>query len=91
LVSIERKAVVYYVVIHVGLIGQNNQAGKSLLKTDFKEENSLATNVKLAVQILSKTMDSTTPSPDRIELSIMRRRLDGTVVHEMLPESMVRW
>jgi 20S proteasome subunit alpha 3 len=60
-----------------------------LLKTDYKEENGLAANVKLAVKILSKTMDSTTPSPDRIELSIMRRRTDGTVVHEMLPESLV--
>jgi len=71
------------------VIGQNNQAGKSLLKTDFKEDNALAANVKLGVKILSKTMDSTAPSPDRIELSIMRKRADGSVVHEMLPETLI--
>lgn len=71
------------------VIGQNNQAGKSILKTDYAESNSLSANIKLAAKILSKTMDSTTPSPDRIELSIMRRSATGTIVHELLPESEV--
>lgn len=71
------------------VIGQNNQAGKSILKTDYSETNPLNTNIKLAVKILSKTMDSTTPSPDRIELSVMRRAANGAVIHEVLPEQEV--
>ena len=42
--------------------GQNNQSGKSILKTDYTEENTLEKNKKLAVKILLKTMDATTPS-----------------------------
>lgn len=71
------------------VIGQNNQAGKSILKTDYAESNTLSANIKLAAKILSKTMDSTTPSPDRIELSVMRRTPTGAIVHELLPESEV--
>ena len=70
-------------------LGQNNQAGKSILKTDYAESNTLSANIKLAAKILSKTMDSTTPSPDRIELSVMRRTPTGAIVHELLPESEV--
>ena len=69
------------------VIGQNNQAGKSILKTDYKEEEemSITTNLKLAVKILLKTMDSATPSPDRIELSAMRKT-DNGVEHYLVPE-----
>lgn len=59
------------------MLGQNNQAGKSLLKTDFSPENDIARNLKLAVKILLKTMDSVTPSPDRIELSYLRKTTAG--------------
>ncbi len=60
------------------MIGQNNQAGKSILKTDFKENATLSANLKLAVKILLKTMDATTPSPERIELSEVKKIEDGT-------------
>lgn len=55
------------------VIGQNNQAGKSILKTDYAEKNSIDKNLKTAVKILIKTMDSTTPSPERIEISVLRK------------------
>mmetsp|Transcript_47364 Transcript_47364/g.96797 ORF Transcript_47364/g.96797 Transcript_47364/m.96797 type:complete len:260 (+) Transcript_47364:43-822(+) len=58
------------------VIGQNNQAGKSILKTDYKTENKVEDNLKVAVKILLKTMDSSTPSPERIELSTIRRNED---------------
>lgn len=72
------------------VIGQNNQAGKSLLKTDYKDNSSMAVNLKLAVKILLKTMDSAAPSPDRIELSSLVRDLDGEVVHKMIPDTQVQ-
>ena len=34
--------------------GQNNQSGKSILKTDYSEENGVEKNLKLAVKILLK-------------------------------------
>lgn len=73
------------------LLGQNNQAGKSLLKTDYSEENSLGKNVKLAVEILVKTMDATTPSPERIELMTMRLASDGSLVVENVGEKQVNF
>jgi hypothetical protein len=59
------------------------------LKTDYNENNTIEVNLKLAAKILVKTMDSTTPSPDRIELSIMKRNASGVVTLEMLSEQQV--
>lgn len=55
------------------VIGANNQAGKSLLKTDYDDvvmptvDEALA----LAVRVLNKTMDSTATSPEKMELFTM--------------------
>jgi hypothetical protein len=59
----------------VCLPGQNNQTGKGILKTDYKTEGgTLADNVKLAVKIIMKTMDSSAASAERIEVSVLRKR-----------------
>ena len=72
------------------VIGQNNQAGKSILKTDFKENASITDNLKLAIKIILKTMDSTTPTPERIELSRIVRGADGkSVSHVVLSDAEV--
>lgn len=74
------------------VIGQNNQAGKSILKTDYDETNNVDLNLKVAVKILLKTMDATAPSADRIELSTLR--LTGPdnkeVVHYTLKDEEVK-
>ena len=70
---------VYPAVRNCCFAGQNNQAGKSLLKTDYSAENDVAKNLKLAVKILLKTMASVTPSPDRIELSYLKKTETGVV------------
>ncbi len=70
-------------------LGQNNQAGKSILKTDYSVNNTIDNNLKLGVKILLKTMDSTTPSPDRIELSSMTKSADGSITHRILSEDEV--
>lgn len=47
-------------------------------------------HLKLAVKILLKTMDATTPSADRLEISFMRLAEDGkTVVYTTLSEKEV--
>ena len=72
------------------VIGQNNQAGKSLLKTDYKEESTVDASVKLAVQILLKTMDASSPSAEKIELSTMKRESNGKITHVVLPDVAVQ-
>merc|ERR1712070_357270 len=49
-------------------IGQNNQAGRGLLKTDYEEGLDTAAATKLAVKVLVKSMDATTASPDKIDI-----------------------
>lgn len=48
-------------------------------------------NLKVAVKILLKTMDSATPSPERIELSTLKRAEDGQMVHYTLSDAEVRY
>jgi 20S proteasome subunit alpha 3 len=52
------------------VIGANNQAGKSLLKTEYNPEEipSIEEALRLAVKVLNKTMDGTTASADKMEL-----------------------
>lgn len=72
------------------VIGQNNQAGKSILKTDYKEDSSINDNLKLSVKILLKTLDSAAPSPERIELSVLKHAENGKIVHTTLSDDEVK-
>jgi len=60
-------------------IGANSQAAQSILKQDYKEEVTLDDALLLAVKVLSKTMDTTTVSPDRLEFATLSRKGDKTV------------
>eukprot|EP00475_Leptophrys_vorax_P009182 TRINITY_DN1605_c0_g1_i3.p1 TRINITY_DN1605_c0_g1~~TRINITY_DN1605_c0_g1_i3.p1 ORF type:complete len:219 (-),score=64.89 TRINITY_DN1605_c0_g1_i3:48-704(-) len=47
-------------------IGANNQAAQSILKSDYKiGETTLEDALLLAVKVLGKTMDTSTPTPDK--------------------------
>jgi 20S proteasome subunit alpha 3 len=60
------------------------------LKTDFVENNSIEENLKLSVRILAKTLDSSAPTPDRVELSVMRRdEATGRIIHTVLSDEEV--
>uniref|UniRef100_A0A7S1WYT3 Proteasome subunit alpha type n=1 Tax=Tetraselmis chuii TaxID=63592 RepID=A0A7S1WYT3_9CHLO len=50
-------------------VGANNQAAQNILKQDYKEECTMEEARKLVIKVLSKTMDSTTLTPDKLELS----------------------
>jgi 20S proteasome subunit alpha 3 len=80
------------------VIGANNQAGKSLLKSEYKtgeegEESApdMQEALKLAVKVLNKTMDGTTvgAAAEKMELYTMRVE-DGAVVHHILTKSEVQ-
>jgi 20S proteasome subunit alpha 3 len=74
------------------VIGANNQAGKSLLKTEYKtgEEGDesipdVKEALKLAVKVLNKTMDGTTAAAaaEKMELYCMTLE-NGACVHKIL-------
>lgn len=66
------------------VIGANNQAGKSLLKTDYKEEGTVQDALQLAVKVLNKTMDGTSASADKMELFTMTLNDENECVHHIL-------
>lgn len=52
-------------------IGNNNSTAQTVLKQDYKEDISLKDAVELAIKVLSKTMDSSTLSPEKIEFATL--------------------
>jgi len=77
------------------VIGANNQAGKSLLKSEYKigDENDEEEKIpdvqealKLAVKVLNKTMDGTTAAAaaEKMELYTMTKDESGVCVHHIL-------
>lgn len=71
------------------VIGANNQAGKSLLKTDYNPEEIPTTDeaLRLAVKVLNKTMDGTAASAEKMELFKMTLGADGGCVHHILTQA----
>jgi len=74
------------------VIGANNQAGKSLLKSEYKigdEEESIPDvqeALKLAVKVLNKTMDGTSAAAaaEKMELYTMTMDENGGCIHHIL-------
>jgi len=54
-------------------IGQNNASAQSILRSDWKPEFKIKDSVKLAIKIMSKTMDSTTLTADKLDFSTLTR------------------
>jgi len=64
-------------------IGANHQAAQSILKTEYKEEASIEEQTLLAIKVLSKTMDTTTPTVNKIEIATITRE-DGEVKYRVM-------
>jgi 20S proteasome subunit alpha 3 len=71
------------------VIGANNQAGKSLLKTDYNADEIPTTEeaLRLAVKVLNKTMDGTAASAEKMELFQMTLGENGECVHHILTQA----
>ncbi|CUV05404.1 unnamed protein product [Cryptosporidium hominis] len=52
-------------------IGQNNQTATSLLKQEWNEDLTLEQGLHLVAKVLTKTMDTTSPTADKFEFSIL--------------------
>jgi 20S proteasome subunit alpha 3 len=72
------------------VIGQNNQPGRSLLKEEYEPETAtLDSCTKLAMKVLLKTMDTTAPSAEKFEFSVLRFNEHNELVQQSLEESKV--
>jgi len=67
-------------------IGQNNPAANSILKSEWKEDFMIKDALNLAVKVLSKTMDSTTLSADKLDLATLTRTSSGKVIFKTLAD-----
>ncbi len=70
-------------------IGNNSSAAVSQLKQEYKEgETSLDEALDLSIKVLSKTLDMTKLTPDKIEIAVLTRQ-DGQTVIKILPAAEV--
>lgn len=64
-------------------VGANNASAQSLLKQDYDENCNLKQACELAVRTLSKTMDSTKLSSEKIEFATVGKTPNGTIYHHL--------
>eukprot|EP00736_Rhodelphis_marinus_P006949 Rmarinus@m.29290 len=67
-------------------IGSNSQAAQSILKQDYKDELSLDEALALTVKVLSKTMDATSLTPEKVEFSTLSMK-NGKVKYHILTDA----
>jgi 20S proteasome subunit alpha 3 len=65
-------------------IGANSQGAQSLLKQEWNDKLTLKEALAVALKVMSKTMDSTTLSSDKLEFSTLTRNKNGKVVYHVL-------
>ncbi|OQS07108.1 proteasome subunit alpha [Thraustotheca clavata] len=65
-------------------IGANNRAAKSMLKNDYKEDMTVDEALKFSVKVMGKTMDTTTPTAEKLEFSTLTRSANGKLIHRLL-------
>jgi len=72
-------------------IGMNSQAATSLLKKEYVEGCSIDEALELAVKVLNKTMDTVTPTPDKMEFSVLKiDQTTGKLVQHIMKNEEVR-
>lgn len=66
-------------------IGSNNSSAQTLLKKDYKDDLSLEDACKLAIKVLSKTIESSNMNSDKIEFATLSlsKLQESNVVHKI--------
>eukprot|EP01017_Pseudomicrothorax_dubius_P018620 TRINITY_DN2056_c0_g2_i8.p2 TRINITY_DN2056_c0_g2~~TRINITY_DN2056_c0_g2_i8.p2 ORF type:complete len:231 (-),score=65.51 TRINITY_DN2056_c0_g2_i8:1249-1941(-) len=70
-------------------IGKNHVAANSFLKENYQEGMTMTQGLDLAVKALCKTIDTTNPSPDKLEIMYMTKNEAGELVAKTLNEKEV--
>jgi len=71
-------------------IGSNHIAANSFLKQEYKEDMSLEEGLGFALKTLVKTMETTTPSPKKIELVSISFNMDEQIQGINLSEERIK-
>lgn len=71
-------------------IGSNHVAANSFLKQEYKEEMSQEEGLGFALKALVKTMETTTPSPKKIELVSISFTMDDNIQGINLSEDRIK-
>jgi 20S proteasome subunit alpha 3 len=69
-------------------IGANNSTAQSLLKQDYKVDGmDMKEALKLSIKVLSKSMDTTSPNPDKVEIATVTKDDNGKVVYHVFTKA----
>jgi 20S proteasome subunit alpha 3 len=71
-------------------IGNNHSSASGILLDDYEEDLTLEKGMQLVLKVLSKTMDSTTLSPEKVEISTLTLGAGENVVYKIFEESELR-
>ncbi|KAL0486750.1 proteasome subunit alpha [Acrasis kona] len=66
-------------------IGANFQGAQSILKQDWRDDLTIQEASLLAIKVMSKTMDSTSLSPEKLEFAVIKKEGDQ-VIYTVLDE-----
>lgn len=67
-------------------IGANNQSASGILKTDYDENFSLRQALGLVAKVITKSMDTTNPTPDKLEIIVLTKPGDKVVYRSLSDE-----
>merc|ERR1711924_359733 len=70
-------------------IGVNNQTATTVLRQEWKEDMTLDEGLLLVSKCLVKTLDTTTPTADKLEFGVLVKKEDGSVGYRSLGSSEV--
>jgi len=70
-------------------IGVNNQTATTVLRQEWKEDMTLEEGLLLVAKCLVKTLDTTTPTADKLEFGTLVKKEDGSVGYRSLGSSEV--
>ena len=71
-------------------IGSNHSSASGILLDEYKEEMTLEQGMQLVLKVLSKTMDSTTLSPEKVEISALTLGAGDKVLYKIYEEAELR-
>lgn len=70
-------------------IGANNQAAESILKTDYADDMTLEDAKKLAVKIFSKSVESSSMIPSKLEFGVFKLNAQGKPTFRLMRDNEV--
>lgn len=66
-------------------IGANNQTAQSIMKTDWKPDFVVKDAINLAIKVMSKTMDSTSLTAEKLDIGVLTRDKKGRPYFREIP------